>query len=239
VTHVHSVDVSGGTVSFAAVGTGPGLLLPWLNFPWLDTPWVDALAQHFTVVVAAPRGYAHSSRLPASATYSVEMLHDDLLAITDRAGVDRFSMLGYSLSGAVAAWLATVEDRVERVVAGGFPLLGPYASVLEGARRDAAASTAAPPLDWGFDHRAALAFYAHLGTLPDGALVERRRATLGAYWGSNDEVLARFGGLTLLEGGLRQRGVPFRVLDGLDHTAALLAFDEVLPWMLRQLRGAP
>ena len=236
---IRSIEVAGGTAAFTVTGEGPGLVLPWLNFAWFATPWVDALAQHFTVVVAAPRGYARSTRLGPSERYSVDMLGDDLLAIVDAAGLDRFSLLGYSLSGAVAAWLATTEDRVDGVVAGGFPLLGPYASVLEGARRDAAdhVTIADPSPDAGFDVRAALAFYAHLATLPDGALVDGRRAKLLAYWGSEDEVLARFNGLELLEPGLRARGVPFRVLEGVDHAGALVHHEAVLPWIADKLRG--
>jgi pimeloyl-ACP methyl ester carboxylesterase len=231
---VQFVEVPSGRIAFATAGVGPGLVVPWLNFRWLDTAWIDALARHFTVVVAAPRGYARSSRLAIDDDYTVDLLRDDVLATADAAGVDRFSILGYSLSGAVAAWLGTVESRIDRVVAGGFPLLGRYARVLEGARRDAAEVGSA---DEDFDPRAALAFYAHLATLPDGALVDRQRRKPVAYWGSDDEVIARFGGLTNLEPGLRQRGVRFRVLDGLDHTGALLAFETVMPWIVEELRS--
>jgi pimeloyl-ACP methyl ester carboxylesterase len=231
---VEFVEVPSGRIAFAAAGVGPGLVVPWLNFAWLDTSWVDALARDFTVVVAAPRGYARSSRLAIDDDYTVDLIRDDVIATADAAGLDRFSVLGYSLSGAVAAWLGTVESRIDRVVAGGFPLLGPYARVLEGARHDAAEVQSA---EGDFDPRAALAFYAHLATLPDGALVDRQGRKPLAYWGSDDEVIARFGGLTNLEPGLRERGVRFRVLDGLGHSDALLAFETVLPWIVEGLRS--
>jgi pimeloyl-ACP methyl ester carboxylesterase len=231
---VQFAEVPSGRVAFAAAGAGPGLVVPWLNFPWLDTPWVDALARDFAVVVAAPRGYARSSRLAIDDDDAVDLLRNDLLAVADAAGLDRFSILGYSLSGAVAAWLGTVESRIDRVVAGGFPLLGSYARVLDAARHDAAEVRS---VEEDFDPRAALAFYAHLATLPDGALVDRQSRTPLAYWGSDDEVLARFGALTKLAFGLRERGVRFRVLDGLDHTGALLAFETVMPWIVEELRS--
>jgi len=72
-------------LAWAAIGEGPGLLVPSCNFPWLDTAYVAALAAHFTVVVASPRGYGRSTRLNAG-RYRSEMLARDLLAVTTAAG---------------------------------------------------------------------------------------------------------------------------------------------------------
>ena len=111
---------SGASLQYTVRGCGDGLLVPVCNFPWLDMPYLDVLAKHFTVVAASPRGYQASTRLAQTESYSGELLVKDLLAICDAVGLDRFSVLGYSLTAAMAAQLARTSTRVEAVVAGGF-----------------------------------------------------------------------------------------------------------------------
>jgi pimeloyl-ACP methyl ester carboxylesterase len=130
---VAELRVDGTSLQYTLRGSGPGLLVPVCNFPWLDMPYFDALAKHFTVVAASPRGYQASTRLAETESYSGELLVRDLLAICDGVGLERFSVLGYSLTAAMAAQLARESSRVDAVVAGGFPLLGSYARVQLGA----------------------------------------------------------------------------------------------------------
>jgi pimeloyl-ACP methyl ester carboxylesterase len=138
-------------------------------------PCFDTLAANFIVVAASPRGYQASTRLVETELYRSDLLVADFLAICDRVGLDTFSVLGYSLTAAVAAQLARATTRVEAVVAGGFPLLGSYGRVQVRAEDDAAAlagnSEAAAAIRRDFDMRAALAFYRDLAGLVDGALV--------------------------------------------------------------------
>ena len=98
-----------------------------------------------------------SSRLPEPAQYDAQMLFDDLLAVCDRVGLGGFSVLGYSLTAAMAASLARASDRVDALVAGGFPLLGSYERVLRRAQRMRRIFPI--PL---FDARAVLAFSRYL-----------------------------------------------------------------------------
>jgi len=46
--------------------------------------------------------------------------------VIEAAGFTRFSVLGYSFTGAFAPWLAHLTDRVDAVVSGGFPIAGDY-----------------------------------------------------------------------------------------------------------------
>ena len=102
--------VGDASLQYSVRGSGPGLLVPVCNFPWPDTPFLDVLAERFTVVAASPRGFRASTRLPSSDDYHADVLATDLLAVCDGAGLDRFSVLGYSLTAAIAAWLARVSS---------------------------------------------------------------------------------------------------------------------------------
>ena len=105
---------------YEVTGSGPALLLPKFNyFRWDRYLDVGLLAGRFTVVLASPRGFMTSSRLAADGVYGVADLASDLVAVMEAAGFGRFSVLGYSFTGAFAPWLAHLTDRVDAVVSGG------------------------------------------------------------------------------------------------------------------------
>ena len=171
---IESFAVGDASLTYVVRGRGRGLLVPWCNFPWPEMPFVSALAERFTVVMASPRGYQNSTRLPASREYSAELLVNDLLAVCDHAGLETFSILGYSLTAAMAGWLASACPRVETAILGGFPLLGSYQAVL----RDAEARAAEMTRDQGAAEaqRARLRCSRHARVLSRTGRASRRRA---------------------------------------------------------------
>jgi pimeloyl-ACP methyl ester carboxylesterase len=243
---VHSLEVDRATLAYTVSGSGPGLLVPWCNFDWNDTTYVDTLAASFTVVVAAPRGYAKSTWLD-DGSYHAAQLFEDLLAVCDAVGLDRFSLFGYSLTAAVSVRLAAASDRVDAVVAGGFP----WCADLSKLQADVRARTDVPDearerelsVQLGFDVRAARAFYDDLSHLPPGALVDDVSRPLFTFWGSDDEVIDGFEGIGHLEAALRDRGIGYRVMPGPDHAATLLSLDGLLPeltaWLLAATGSRP
>ncbi len=77
-------------------------------------PQLDALADRFRVVRYDHRGHG-GSEVPEG-PYGLADLAQDVVALLDTMGVDRFSAGGLSLGGMVAMWLAAhVPDRVERL----------------------------------------------------------------------------------------------------------------------------
>ena len=228
---MRTLETSIGPLRYEVLGEGPGLLVPWCNVDWLHTACVQALAEHCTVVVGCPRGFGASSRLPPGAAYSAESILADLRQLGRAAGLERFSVLGYSLTAAVGAWLAASSPSVDAVVAGGFPLLGAYRRVQELAEGEVAAETAAErsARQTDFDRRAALAFYRDLAVRPDDALVDALACPLLSFWGARDEILEVTGALDTLEADLARRGATVRVLEGLDHAGALLATESLVP----------
>lgn len=222
-------------------GSGPALLLPQLNFSWPDYLDLAPLLERFTVITASPRGFADSGRLNADADYRVADLAEDLVAPVQAAGFERFSVLGYSFTGALAPWLAHLTDTVDAVVAGGFPIAGDYTYLYADIQRRAEAAKSDPEawayLDARFDNRAALAFYRELSELPENALISDLPCPLFAFWGDEDEEIALAGGTAQLAAGLDRRGLQHVSFPGRDHEGMLSHIDEAVPSVLAWFDG--
>jgi 3-oxoadipate enol-lactonase len=74
------------------------------------TPWLDRLAAGGWHAVAPDlRGHGESSKPPEESAYSFKLLADDGLALADSLGWDRFVLLGHSMGGMVAQFMAIAE----------------------------------------------------------------------------------------------------------------------------------
>jgi pimeloyl-ACP methyl ester carboxylesterase len=217
-------------------GPGPALLLPHLQFSWPDLVDLTPFVERFTVIIASPRGFAGSSRLDADAPYRVGDMAADLVAVMQAVGFERFSVLGYSFTGAFAPWIARLTGRVEAVVSGGFPIVGDYAYLYPDTQRRLQAAMSDPAawayLDSRFDSRAALTFYRELSLLPADALVTDLRCPLLAFWGDQDEEIALGGGVQQLVSGLDRRGLQHVAFPGYDHDGMLARINETVPSIL-------
>jgi pimeloyl-ACP methyl ester carboxylesterase len=172
-------------------GSGRALLLPHLNFSWPDYLDLSPFTERFTVITASPRGFATSSRLEADLPYRVSDLADDLIAVVQAVGFDRFITLGYSFTGAFGPWLAQLTGKADAVVSGGFPIAGDYTYLYPEIQRQSEAAKS-DPVAWArveatFDNRAALTFYRELSDLPANALISDLPCPLFAFWGDHDE----------------------------------------------------
>lgn len=78
-------------------------------------PQMPALTQRFRVVRYEHRG--HGGTEAPGGSWTIDDLGSDLLAVMGETGVDRASVVGLSLGGTVAMWLAINHpDRVDRLV---------------------------------------------------------------------------------------------------------------------------
>jgi pimeloyl-ACP methyl ester carboxylesterase len=217
-------------------GSGPALLLPYVNFSWPEVLDLAPFTERFTVVTASPRGFAKSGRLGEDASYRANDLADDLVATMEEAGFERFSVLGYSFSGAFAAWLAKLSGRVDAVVAGGFPIAGDYAYLGPEIQRYTEEAKADPEawayIDAHFDPRVALAFYDELSELPPDFLVADLPCPLFAFWGDDDEEIGRAGGVEALAAGLDRQGLQHTSFPDRDHDGMLKHLNEAVPSVL-------
>lgn len=79
------------------------------------SPQMPELRSRFRVIRYEHRGHGSTDATPGP--YRIEDLGSDLLGVLDAAGADRVHVVGLSLGGAVAMWLAaTHPERVDRVV---------------------------------------------------------------------------------------------------------------------------
>ncbi len=100
-------------------GTGEPIIFLH-GFPESHRTWRYQLADlghDHHVVAPDQRGYARSSKPDGVDAYRADRIVDDVLALADALGIDRFTLVGHDWGGA-AAWLAAlkVPNRVARLV---------------------------------------------------------------------------------------------------------------------------
>lgn len=108
------------SIAFDVSGNGPSLLLlhggGGSRAEWHETGYVDRMRDEFTVIAMDLRGHGESDKPTDPAMYSTDKMGDDILAVADACGVDRFILWGYSFGGNVERYLATRSERVSKMV---------------------------------------------------------------------------------------------------------------------------
>ena len=128
--HIKFCRAPDGTRIAAAVsGKGPPMVRAshWLSHVEFDLrspvslPWLRELSRDHTYIRYDHRGCGLSDRTPPS--FAMETWVDDLDAVADTFGLERFALFGMSQGGAIAvAYAARRPERVSHLV-----LLGAYA----------------------------------------------------------------------------------------------------------------
>jgi pimeloyl-ACP methyl ester carboxylesterase len=90
------------------------------GFPESHRTWREvapALARDFQVIAPDQRGFAGSDKPEGVDQYKTDRIVEDLIALADALGLDRFTLAGHDWGGAVA-WLAALKHpgRVRRLV---------------------------------------------------------------------------------------------------------------------------
>jgi pimeloyl-ACP methyl ester carboxylesterase len=90
------------------------------GFPESHRTWravAPALAGDFRVIAPDQRGFAGSDKPDGIEAYRTERIVEDLVALADALGLERFTLVGHDWGGAVA-WLAALRhpDRISRLV---------------------------------------------------------------------------------------------------------------------------
>jgi len=147
-------------IGFTQYGDGPKRVLVLHDWFCDHSSWDGALPYlapaRFTYVFADLRGYGASKEIEGDCT--LEEAAGDAIALADRMGWTRFSLIGHSMSGLVVQRIAQlVTDRIERVVA----------------------ITPVSPAGMGLDS-GAIAFMRSIALGTD----EERYAAVGAMWGT-------------------------------------------------------
>jgi pimeloyl-ACP methyl ester carboxylesterase len=116
-----TIDLGPVELSIAESGAGgrPFLLLHGFTGAKEDfTEWLDPLAEAGWHAVAPDhRGHGASSKPEDESAYSFEILAADSLALLDALGWDHYALLGHSMGGMVAQFIATKSpERLRALV---------------------------------------------------------------------------------------------------------------------------
>ncbi|GGQ73327.1 alpha/beta hydrolase [Couchioplanes azureus] len=270
----------GSPIDVTVLGDGPAVLLPvgtataegeaaeqmraWGADPHLGHTLATGLAEAGFRVVAADYE-DHLTHHPKPHTLTAAAAAEDLLAVADAAGVERFAYYGYSWLALTGLQLAIRTDRLTALVMGGFPPLGgPYAAMLTVTRaahrmalahRDgpAAPATEPRPGDWDsveFTRTPEqtgqfVTLYESLRDFDEPAALDRLRLPRFAFAGADDDMaygprwddahVAIAEPLRRHRDELTARGWAVQLVPGADHLGAMQA-RTVLPMLTPWLR---
>lgn len=263
----------GNSIDIEIYGEGPTLLLPvnprpaegelaeqmrqYGNDPALGQSFINGLKDVFQVVAFDYEG--HVLRVPKPLTLTPENVANDLLAIADAAGAERFAYYGYSWLAVVGLQFALRTDRLSALIMGGYPPLdGPYKEML--GVTTAAHEMSEKPLDpddeWAVSTskdqtQQFVTLYEALQSFDDRAAQTKLTMPRLCFVGSKDAIQygEKWGNILVDIAGpvingqaeLEQFGWEVRVLDGMDHIQAMQATTVVpviRPWLLKRVTKA-
>lgn len=121
------VAPDGTQIIYDVVGEGPAiLLLPGAGGgqsrqSWQETGYVSRLKNEFKVITMDIRGHGDSDKPTNPASYAIQTMCNDVLAVADACGVERFVLWGFSFGGNIGRYLAAQSDRVEKIIIMGVP----------------------------------------------------------------------------------------------------------------------
>lgn len=177
---IHFARSSDGTrIAYATSGAGYPLVMAahWLGhleFDWqtpVFQPWIEQLGAGFRLIRHDSRGCGLSDREPERT--SLDALVDDLAAVVDAAGLERFALFGPSQGGAVSiAYAARYPDRVSHLILCGAFARGVLQRDPSAERREAVeAMNRLIELGWGEPNSAFLQLFTSQ-FFPDASLAQ-------------------------------------------------------------------
>lgn len=106
----------GTRIAYEKTGTGPALLLlpggGQTHRSWTERGYVERLSKKFTVISMDLRGTGESGRPDTADAYALDRVLEDVLAVADAAGAQRFHLWGFGHGASIGRYLAARSDRV-------------------------------------------------------------------------------------------------------------------------------
>jgi pimeloyl-ACP methyl ester carboxylesterase len=107
-------------IVYDVCGAGPAILLihggGGSRQDWHDGGYVRRLQDEFQVIGVDLRGHGESDKPTDRASYTTGKFGQDLLAVADACGIERFTIWGYSFGGNVSRYLASCSKRVAKLI---------------------------------------------------------------------------------------------------------------------------
>jgi pimeloyl-ACP methyl ester carboxylesterase len=139
----YATSSDGVRIFYTTIGQGEPLILSHGTThtceSWQDLGYIDGLKDQFHLILIDTRGHGQSDKPHAVTAYAVAQLADDVVAVVDALGVDRFHLIGYSLGAVTGFHLAArLPERVQSLIAyGGDPYV-PSAKYIASIEQDIA-----------------------------------------------------------------------------------------------------
>lgn len=115
-----TTSADGTHIAYDVNGSGQALILlhggGGRRQDWYEAGYIDRLKDEFTLLTVDLRGHGESDKPLDPACYTTDRMGDDLLAVADACGLERFMICGYSFGGSVSRYLAARSDRVAKLV---------------------------------------------------------------------------------------------------------------------------
>ena len=225
-----TAQVEGGRIAYQIHGDLNSSKTPLLvlhgSFMSGDTmrPFIDAFAASRPVIAIDARGHGRSGEFPGPITY--EAMADDAAAVLTALNVRQADVLGYSMGGTTALFMAVRHpDRTGKqvILAGTSRRDGWYPEVLQAMAKASPAAFAGSPIE---------AEYRRLSPNQDqfAAFVEEVLALEETHYAAADEAIRRIPGKTMIVLGdadgvqLDHAVTLFRLRGGGDREAAARGF---------------
>ncbi|MEU2005617.1 alpha/beta fold hydrolase [Rhodococcus sp. NPDC019627] len=117
-------SVDGVRVAYETVGDGEPFVLihgtALSHAIWRGFGYVRALRDRYRLILVDLRGHGRSDKPHDPASYAMDLMSADIVAVLDEVGLPSAHVLGYSLGGRVALALAVqYPERLESLIIGG------------------------------------------------------------------------------------------------------------------------
>jgi pimeloyl-ACP methyl ester carboxylesterase len=221
---------------------------------WHEAGYVAALNQdNFKVITMDIRGNGASDKPTDATAYTTENMCNDILAVADAAGVERFCIWGFSYGGNIARYLAAESARVSKLIIIGIPFglgaSGEFRGFIEGFRSHWTPIVQAfneDKLDKDLlseeDQRLLSSGsvplrLAWLGAILDWRSIEPADLRCPTLWLIGSKNQGAMDSLNTYKALLKSSRVEAQVIDGLNHMDEFSKVDRVMPVMIAFMKS--
>ena len=202
------VEFAGHRIGYYVLGSGPPLVVVKPHRGTRVYEFAAVLARRYMVIQIEPLGFGWSDR---PEPYPAGGVHEQVHAVTDQEGVDRFAIWGYSAGGAMAMAVTQASTRVLAMVGGGWsPAARPSTAHLQRMDRERRGSAG---------QRAFWHWYTRFNWMDELAVTQVPRLV---HVGTEDGPRMQGPrGIPRTRTALMDRGVRVVEFDGLDHATCM------------------
>jgi pimeloyl-ACP methyl ester carboxylesterase len=253
-----AVSADGTRIAYDVSGSGPALMLlhggMMTRASWHEAGYVTRLQGEFRVITVDLRGNGESAKPTDPAAYTTEKLGQDVLAVADACGVERFTLWGYSYGGNVGRYLAARSPRVAKLIIIGIPfglgadgefrqrILGMrahWAPIVEGLGNGTLDPTGLSPEDQaGMQHWDIPVTLAWMSAMLDWPAITPADLPCPTLWLVGSQNIGALDSVREYEPALEGSNVMVQIEPGLTHIQEFSEIDQVFPALLRFTQAA-